>query len=366
MTIKVKAGALCDALKACDAVGKLENASERAAIEASGGMMTVRSTDLISSVRVTLPCKGEGAFCVTRAALKQISGFGAAEDVLTIAQNDTLKIELPSARYEIGTLKADSFPPFPEPETDWFELAGEDLSRALAATASLASTELTCPYICGVWLVASEDLKFVATNRFALAEITIPKPRGCELLGEYLIPTEALPAIRAMASKGDVRLALDDARVFVEHGNRELVSQLIDTQIFNYARLFPERKSNKVTVHRADFEGALQRAMFGNADDPSVLFEVEGSTGTLSAAGSQSTYATADFPVEADADCEVGLNGNDLTSYFATITPAPDQIITMWVNGPAAPVPMSLGGAEALRIVFMPRRTLRKETRRAA
>src|SRR5436190_11794740 len=158
-------------------------ASTRSAIQALSGVQItataeaceLRATDMDVGLRVPLGAElvRDGIVVLPARLLLDVVRSLPAQEVsleLRPAQQD-VELVSGSATFDIRTLRADDFPPFPEPDPDQTVSvpAGAFVSTALKVAGS-ASRDETRPVLTGILVSASErELSMVATDSYRLS-----------------------------------------------------------------------------------------------------------------------------------------------------------------------------------------------------
>jgi DNA polymerase III subunit beta len=251
-------------------------ASTRSAIQALSGVQVVagdsgselRATDMDVSLRVPLRAETarEGVVVLPARLLLDVVRSLPAEQVsleLRAAEQD---VELISggATFHIRTLRAEDFPPFPEPgaEDGVAVPVGAFVETALKVAGS-ASRDETRPVLTGILVSASDrELRMVATDSYRLSvkETGLEAPLASAF--EVNVPARALQElarVAAGAEDGELRVSVLQNQVVFELDGVVLSSRLIDGQFPNYRQLLPESFEHELRIAGAELTEVVRR-----------------------------------------------------------------------------------------------------------
>jgi DNA polymerase-3 subunit beta len=301
-------------------------ASTRSAIQALSGVQIVasstdcelRATDIDVSLRVPLQADvvREGVVVLpARLVLDVVRALPAPQVSLELrpAEQD---VELISGRatFHIRTLRAEDFPPFPEPDAD----GGISVPvGAFVATASKvagsASRDETRPVLTGILVSASEqELRMVATDSYRLSvketRLESPLPSAFEVN----VPARALQELaRVVAGAEEKQLTvsvLQNQVVFSLDGVI-LSSRLIDGQFPNYRQLLPDSFEHELRIAGGELtEVVLRISLLAQKNAPLRLSFDPGEL-TVSAQTPDVGEASESLPVPFQGEpLEIGFN----------------------------------------------------------
>jgi DNA polymerase-3 subunit beta len=237
-------------------------------ISAADGACELRATDMDVGLRVPLEAQvaRDGVVVLpARLLLDVVRSLPAAEVSLELrpAQQD---VELVSgtATFDIRTLRADDFPPFPEPDSESVVSmpAGAFVSTALKVAGS-ASRDETRPVLTGILVSASEsELRMVATDSYRLSvkQTTLEQPLSSAF--EVNVPARALQELARVAGQGEeeqLSVAVQRNQVVFVIGRTILSSRLIEGQFPNYRQLLPDGFEHELQVASAELTDVVRR-----------------------------------------------------------------------------------------------------------
>jgi DNA polymerase-3 subunit beta len=301
-------------------------ASTRSAIQALSGVQVVagdqqcelRATDMDVSLRVPLPAQTvrEGVIVLpARLLLDVVRSLPAAEVSLELrsAEQD---VELISggATFHIRTLRAEDFPPFPEPGSDdgVSVPTGAFVATALKVAGS-ASRDETRPVLTGILVSASDrELRMVATDSYRLSvkETTLEAPLASAF--EVNVPARALQELARVAAgseEGQLRVSVLQNQVVFELDGVVLSSRLIDGQFPNYRQLLPESFEHELRIAAGELTEVVRRiSLLAQKNAPLRLAFSSGEL-TVSAQTPDVGEALESMPVPFQGEAlEIGFN----------------------------------------------------------
>ncbi|MDQ6775438.1 MAG: DNA polymerase III subunit beta [Actinomycetota bacterium] len=250
-------------------------ASSRTAIQALSGIQIVagadgcelRATDTDVGLRVPIEADvaREGIVVLPGRLLVDVVRALPAPTVsleLRAAEQD---IELVSgnASFHIRTLRAEDFPPFPEPDLEnVVSLPGEAFVATALKVAGSASRDETRPVLTGILVSASErELRMVATDSYRLSiketQLEAPLPKGFEVN----VPARALQELARIAghAEDELRVTVRQNQILFEVGKIVLSSRLIDGQFPNYRQLVPDSFEHELKVSATEIADVVRR-----------------------------------------------------------------------------------------------------------
>jgi DNA polymerase-3 subunit beta len=269
----VKLTAAChDLLQELQTVSRV--ASTRSAVQALSGVQLavadgqaqLRATDMEMGLRVPLTAEIERDGTVVLPArllldvVRSLPGDRVSLELRPAEQD----VELTSgtATFHIRTLRAEDFPPLPEPATEGrVVLPAGAVVSTIARVERSASHDETRPILTGILMtVAGVDLKMVATDSYRLSvkETTLEAPVDPGF--EANVPARALAELSRLAADAEeISITVRENQVVFEIGDRVLSSRLIDGQFPNYNQLLPDSYEHELRVDAGEIAGVVRR-----------------------------------------------------------------------------------------------------------
>ena len=281
-------------------------------LTASGGELTLATTDLEVSARLTLAVQvhTEGtALIPARLLADMVKSFDQAPVDLE-AEGGQARVTCANYEGTIRCLPAEDFPALQTPTGLKVTVAAGELALAVGQVTRAASRDEARPILTGVLLeVSPEGLTMVATDSYRLAvrELTASADREARAL----VPERALSEVgRAAAGdeKGTAELSIDQGQVGFRTGNLTLTSRLIEGEFPNYRQLLPEAYENRLTVNRQQLMDAVKRVGLLARESSPVKLE-------FNALGVRLSSSSPDLGGAVEV-VEAQYEGEDLTAAF--------------------------------------------------
>jgi DNA polymerase-3 subunit beta len=237
-------------------------------LEASGGSVELRATDMELGIRVALDARAEGDGTVVlpaRLLLDVIRSLPAGD--VTIEQRvgrDDVEVLSGSSRFELRLLPADEFPRLPEPgDAATVSVPTAAFVETVERVARSASRDETRPHLTGVLVSASgTELRMVATDSYRLSvkETKLESALDGEL--EANVPARTLQELARIAgSEGAETIATTalENQVIFTCGDIVLSSRLVEGRFPNYRQLLPETYEHELRVSRREILDVVRR-----------------------------------------------------------------------------------------------------------
>jgi DNA polymerase-3 subunit beta len=301
-------------------------ASTRSAVQALSGVQLtagadaaeLRATDMDVGLRVPLAATVEREGTVVlpaRLTLDVARSLPASDATLELrpAEQD-VEILSGSATFHIRTLRAEDFPPLPEPGGDTIvKVPAAAFVETINRVARSASRDETRPILTGILVSASgSDLRMVATDSYRLSvkETRLESPLDGDF--EATVPARALQELARIAQTSDadaLSVSVRANQIVFEVGGDVLSSRLIDGQFPNYRQLLPDAFEHELRLAAGEVTDVVRRiALLAQKNAPLRLTFQEGEL-TISAQTPDVGEASQTLPVPfAGEPFEIGFN----------------------------------------------------------
>ena len=322
-------------------------------IEASGGALSMRSTDMSVSVRTSAPANVEepGATVVSGRVLESIVK-GLPDEAVTIRLDGrTAVISCRRTSYRLNTLDPKDFPDFPEVAPDEVvELPVSTLADMASKVTKCVSKDASRPILGCVYLSVDGDLlRLVSTDSYRL--MVCDTNLTSEGSFSAAIPGKAIAeALRMASPAGTVELGMSRNQITFRAGGTEYVTRKVDGSFPDYKRLLPS--SCEVSVH-ADVQilgTALRHVSVMAKDNPTVRVHVEGKSMTLMTTSVQDGESSETIDVDSDGSMDFALN----SKYLADGLDCAMEDASIELVNPVSPVVIKSYGATNLLYLLMP------------
>jgi DNA polymerase-3 subunit beta len=303
-------------------------ASTRSAVQALSGVqlaatgagVELRATDMEMALRVPLTAEvvREGTVVLPARLLLDVArslpkNAERVELELRPEQQD-VEVVAGSAKFHLRTLRAEDFPPLPEPGGDTIvDVPAQAFVETIEKVSKSASRDETRPILTGILVSASgAELRMVATDSYRLSvketALEVPLDPGFEAN----VPARALDELRTIvATTGAdvIRIGVRSNQVVFEVGGAVLSSRLIDGQFPNYRQLIPEGYEHQLRISGEELGDVVKRiSLMAQKNAPLRLSFGDGEL-TVSAQTPDVGEASEPLPVPfAGEPFEIGFN----------------------------------------------------------
>jgi DNA polymerase-3 subunit beta len=281
-------------------------------IEATGGSLTLTTTDLEVSSRlsVDVTVAEEGIALVPARLLGDT--VKSLSDAPVEVETDRSQARIRCAAYEgsLRLLPAEDFPDLQEPAGTRVEVDAAAFAEAVSQTGRAASRDEARPVLTGVLVeVSREGCVFAATDSYRLAVRELVATADGE--AKAIVPERALAEAGRAAStdeKSKVEIRVDEAQISFHAAGLTLTSRLIEGEFPNFRQLLPETHESRLTVSRQQLLDAVKRVGLLARDTAPVRLE-------FNALGVKLSSSSPDIG-QAVETVEAQYEGEDLTVAF--------------------------------------------------
>jgi DNA polymerase III subunit beta len=249
-------------------------ASTRSAVQALSGVqiaaddsVQLRATDMEVGLRVPLDATIERTGTVVLPArllldvVRQLPGGDVSLELRPTEQD--VEVVAGPARFHIRVLRAEDFPPLPEPGGDQIvTMPAPAFTETIARVARSASRDETRPILTGILVsAAGDDLRMVATDSYRLSVKETHLEQSLPEGFEANVPARALEELGRLVRDDidDIRIGVRANQVVFEVDGLALSSRLIDGQFPNYRQLLPEAYEHELTINREELLEVVRR-----------------------------------------------------------------------------------------------------------
>jgi DNA polymerase III subunit beta len=344
-------------------------ASTRSAIQALSGVQFVaesagcelRATDMDVGLRVPVEAEviREGIVVLPGRLLLDVVRLlpGAAVSLELRGAEQDVELVSGNATFHIRTLRAEDFPPFPEPEPESAVLLPVQafVSTALKV-ANSASRDETRPVLTGILVSASDrELRMVATDSYRLSvketALETALPSGFEVN----VPARALQELARVAGHVEdeqLRISVRQNQILFELGGITLSSRLIDGQFPNYRQLLPETFEHELRLAGTELTDVVRRISLLAQKNAPLRLSFQPGELTISAQTPDIGEALESLPVSFQGEAlEIGFNPDFLRAGLEAIE---DGDVVVKLISPLRPGLIESGDDSRFRYLIMP------------
>jgi DNA polymerase III subunit beta len=342
-------------------------ASTRSAVQALSGVqiaaeesIQLRATDMEVALRVPLEATVERPGTVVLPArllldvVRQLPG-GDVSLELRPAEQD-VEVVAGTAKFHIRTLRAEDFPPLPEPGGDQIvTMPAPAFTETIARVARSASRDETRPILTGILVsAAGDELRMVATDSYRLSvketHLESALPDGFEAN----VPARALEELGRLVREDvdDIRIGVRANQVVFEVDGLALSSRLIDGQFPNYRQLLPEAYEHELTINREELLEVVRRiSLMAQKNAPLRLSFTEGEV-SISAQTPDVGEASEPMPIPfAGEPFDIGFNPDFL---IAGLESAGSEDVVLKLISPLRPGLLESADGSGFLYLIMP------------
>lgn len=231
---------------------------------AKKGNLTVRATNLDMGIEYSVPVKveKEGVVAVPSGILSSfISNLRNTKNVTLEQKEQKLNVFSQSANALINISSSDDFPTIPKADGVAFQLDPQVLVKGLRSVQYAGAVGNLKPELSSVYLYQDQDeLVFVATDSFRLAEKRVPLKKGSPSIPSVLIPVKNAGELVKLLEeeKGDVSVSVGKGQLSVEGENFYVTTRLVEGSFPDYRQIIPKEFTAEAVALREDVAGALK------------------------------------------------------------------------------------------------------------
>jgi DNA polymerase-3 subunit beta len=344
-------------------------ASTRSATQALSGVQLVaadstcelRATDTEVSLRVPLEADVErkGTVILPARLLVDVVRSLPSKRVSLELRSAERDVEIVSgnATFDIRTLHADDFPPFPEPDpATAVALPTEAFVNTIVKVAGSASHDETRPVLTGILVSASgSEVTMVATDSYRLSVKETTLAVSLPSAFEVNVPARALQELSRIASHSaeeELTISVRQNQVVFVLGQVVLSSRLIDGQFPNYRQLLPESFEHELRISGSELRDIVRRiSLLAQKNAPLRLAFSSGEL-TVSSQTPDVGQARESLPVAFQGDpLEIGFNPEFLRAGLEAIE---EGDVLLKLISPLRPGLIEAGDDSRFRYLIMP------------
>ena len=342
-------------------------ASTRSAVQALSGVQIaagdgteLRATDMEVALRVPLDATVERTGTVVlpaRLLLDVVRQLPHGDVTLELRPSEQdVEVVAGTARFHIRTLRAEDFPPLPEPGGDQIvTMPAPAFTETIARVARSASRDETRPILTGILVsAAGDELRMVATDSYRLSvketHLEASLPDGFEAN----VPARALEELGRLVREDidDIRIGVRANQVVFEVDGLALSSRLIDGQFPNYRQLLPDTHEHELTVSTSELTDVVRRmSLMAQKNAPLRLAFADGEL-KVSAQTPDVGEAHESMPIPFQGEpFEIGFNPDFLTVGLESA--GADEVVLKLIS-PLRPGLIEAGDDSGFQYLIMP------------
>jgi DNA polymerase-3 subunit beta len=249
-------------------------------INTSNGSIELQATNLELSVKYSLPAKieEEGNVSVPARLLFDIIHSLADDKIQLSSDKDNLNIRSDGFNSVINGLSATDFPKIPQINTtNSIELSTSELISSLEEVLPAVSLDESRPILAGILFKTSNNLlTLAATDSYRLAEnkLKIKLEKEISIIIPYRAINELI-RITSILNPEKIIINFTETEIIFEVGQAQIISQIIEGQYPQYAKIIPEKSITKALVNKSDLTRCIKLAsLFSRENAHSIELEI--------------------------------------------------------------------------------------------
>ncbi len=242
-------------------------------IKTDKGQLVLMATNLEIAIKITISAKIEGEGSVT-VPPRILSGFlnNINDEVVNVELIDNkFYIKSENHSIQIKTLSAKDFPIIPDaPELYYFRIKTENIIKAMSGVNISVAHKDTRQELNGVFMQFNKDkLILASTDSFRLTEIKIPLIKESvneeyinyiEKENNIILPNNIIAEIQQLSPEGEVDFYVNENQIFINNGNIQITSQLINGHYPDYKQIIPTDCDIKLKINKSELLDAVKIA----------------------------------------------------------------------------------------------------------
>lgn len=333
-------------------------------LEAVGGRLTIKATNLEIGLEIDLPVKSEGdfSFAVNPSILNQTLQNISGEEKIILEQNNdtTLTIKTPKGLVRVKTVSSEDFPIIPRIEQgNSFKIPTKDFIEGIKAVAYAAALSDIKPEISSVYMYQEDTvLTFVATDSFRLSEkkiitpVTANNPR-------IIIPLKnALEIIRILGDHQNTLLEVgtDANQITLITDGVYITSRIIDGVYPDYRQIMPKSFKTTLSLNRDELISTLKLA--GVVSDKFNRLSISIDTDSVTLSTKNSDVGESELTIKplvySGESTVFTLNSRNILDTFQSFT---DEVVVFGCNESTKPLCIKGEQDQSFTALVMPLRS---------
>jgi DNA polymerase-3 subunit beta len=233
-------------------------------LETKGTNLIIRSTNLDLGLEVSIPVKVEeqGKVAVPASIIGSfLNSLNDDKNIFLETTDNTLKISTQNSSAVIKTQPFDDFPTIPKIDNEKsFKIQSKNLINGIKSVFYSSSLSSVKPELSSVYIYTQEEnLIFVATDSFRLAEKTIKIKKNTEL-NNILIPFKNASDLIKIIDNTDSEIEINSTKnqISFNFNGVYVVSRVIDGVFPDYKNILPKEVKTKVVLLKQDLVNTLK------------------------------------------------------------------------------------------------------------
>jgi DNA polymerase-3 subunit beta len=305
--------------------------------------LIIRSTNLDLGLEISIPVKvvESGIFAVPASVLGNfLSNINDDKSISLEIIDQILRISTPSSEASIKTFPIEDFPTVPMVDGGkTSKIHSKELQNGIKSVIYSASLSSVKPELASIYIYSNnDDLCFVATDSFRLAEKIIKTKKGADT-PSILIPFKNAADILKIIDNidEDIEICTTKNQISFSFTGLYLVSRVIDGVFPDYKQILPKEEKTHVVVLKQDLINALRVSNIFSDNFNQMNIAVESGAKQISLKTKNSNIGenknTVDARVDGDS-IEVNFNYKYIIDCLSSINSDSISLIFNGINKP--------------------------------
>lgn len=266
---------ICDGLDLCDAVLKVSKAIsnktpnpilEGIKLSAEDESLTLSATDgeLAIEKKIKADVIMEGETVVPGKFFSEFLKKLTNEKIeLVLNEKNQLKIKYTDSEGEIACYNTLEYPGFKKIDCDeYFALKKSDFKALISKSIFAVAVDDSRPILKGCLLeVENSEIKAVALDGYRLAVVKKPLA-STNISVSVIVPAKSLNEISKLLEDSEdiINVYIQKNTLMLDLGDTKITTKLLEGDFMNYKQIVSTNSQTTVTINKAQFEDALERA----------------------------------------------------------------------------------------------------------
>lgn len=242
-----------------------------------------------------------------------------------------------------------------------FDIPGSLLKAAIDRTFFAIGENESRKNLMGLNLetLGANRLRWMGADAFRISQLVTELDQPIEAQGNLIIPKKSLPEIKRIIDHGTTTLqASFDENVFQLFTEQiQFKTRLIEADYPNLESLLSQEAPIKISLPKADLVHAVKILNTLTDDDHNAVMKLTLGDGEVLVESQKLEYGEANDRIPCDYSGEslsVGLNIQFFMEGLQAFDAASDQMVTLHITGPVAPMMMTTASWEQFKTILMP------------
>lgn len=244
----------------------------------SGKSIKIRATNLSVGVEIEIPAivLEEGTTLFKGEIMIPILQNSSADNLQIELDHENLKCTTISSKHLVKTLPLEDFPTLPIIEGDSFNIDTKIITEGIRGVFFASAQSDIKPEIASVFIYTDQQLIFVGTDSFRLAEKRI-KVKNIPEINKLLIPSKSIPDILKVLEicNGDIKVIYNKNQLALIAPGIYFTTRLIDGAFPDYRLIFPKEIKTKVVLLKQELLNILKLSIVFVDKFSQIIFTVD-------------------------------------------------------------------------------------------